>query len=206
MKEHFNEWAKTYDRSVLDPKNEFPFDGYLRVLDFIQAYVKSNINGKKVLDVGIGTGLLTQKLYELGADIYGLDFSEQMISKAKEKMPNSRLTVCDISLELPRNILRQKFDCIISAYTFHHFDDARKVAIIATLKNVLNKNGLILIGDVSFLSSNEFNHAKNEHADKWDNSEYYFAADEFIKRLNENNTQCTYIQISKCGGVFAISL
>lgn len=44
-----------------------------------------------VLDIGFGTGTLTQKLYEHGCTVYGQDFSQRMIELAKVKMPKAEL-------------------------------------------------------------------------------------------------------------------
>lgn len=45
-----------------------------------------------VLDIGFGTGTLTQKLYEHGCTVYGQDFSQRMIELAKVKMPKASLS------------------------------------------------------------------------------------------------------------------
>ena len=98
----FDLWADGYDRSVdiSDEDNTYPFAGYKKVLAGIYDAIRKG-KGKRVLDIGFGTGILAGKLYENGYDITGIDFSERMIQIAKEKMPSARLIQHDFSKGLP---------------------------------------------------------------------------------------------------------
>ena len=59
----FDLWADGYDKSVnlSEEADEYPFAGYKKVLAGIYGIIKSG-NGKKILDVGFGTGVLSKKL------------------------------------------------------------------------------------------------------------------------------------------------
>ena len=43
--------------------------------------------GKKILDIGCGPGVFTARSAQAGADVIGVDFSEQMIRVAKDQFP-----------------------------------------------------------------------------------------------------------------------
>ena len=88
----FDLWADGDDQSVglSDEDGTYPFAGYKQILNEIYNRVLTG-KGKKVLDIGFGTGTLTSKLYEQGCDIWGQDFSERMIELAKQKMPKAKL-------------------------------------------------------------------------------------------------------------------
>lgn len=74
-KKEFDLWADGYDKTVgiSDEENTYPFAGYKKVLAFIFQTIMKTENAI-VLDIGLGTGTLTTKLYEQGCSIYGQDF------------------------------------------------------------------------------------------------------------------------------------
>lgn len=82
----FDLWSDDYDKSVnlSEEENTYPFAGYKNILGKIYQTVR-NSSGKTILDIGFGTGILSKKFYDDGYTIYGIDFSEKMIEKAKEK-------------------------------------------------------------------------------------------------------------------------
>ncbi|MDE7328069.1 MAG: class I SAM-dependent methyltransferase, partial [Lachnospiraceae bacterium] len=98
----FNLWANDYDKTVslCEEDNEYPFAGYKSVLNTIYNRIRTG-GGKCILDIGFGTGILSKRLYDEGVQIYGIDFSEEMIKLAKEKMPDATLLEYDFSKGLP---------------------------------------------------------------------------------------------------------
>ena len=71
----FDCWSGDYDRSVSisEERNTYPFAGYGRILERIYRKIMEK-SGAKVLDVGFGTGTLTNRLYQNGCRITGVDF------------------------------------------------------------------------------------------------------------------------------------
>jgi len=79
--------------------------------------------GEKILDVGCGTGTLTEKITEGGAAVIGIDASAEMIAKAKKSFPNIQFFVkdaTDFSFDEP-------FDAAFSNATFHWIKEQSKV-------------------------------------------------------------------------------
>jgi len=71
--------------------------------------------GERILDLGCGTGYLTNLIAESGADTIGIDNSPEMISKAKKEYPNidfEILSATDFHFEKP-------FDAIFSNAALH---------------------------------------------------------------------------------------
>ncbi len=68
-----------------------------------------------VLDICIGTVTLTRPLYDDGVTVFGVDFSNAMLARARESMPEARLSAADISRDLPRAITERSFDAVLSA-------------------------------------------------------------------------------------------
>ena len=179
---------------------EYPFDGYYDVLDNILSLIKPN---SKVLDIGFGTGILTKKIYDNNCDVYGIDFSSEMVNICKNKMPNGKFYECDFNNELPSDILKEKYDYIISTYAIHHLTDVKKIEFISLLKTLLNDNGKIIIGDISFLNENELNDCRNKYSG-FDKDEIYIVADKFIKDLEKAGIACQYNKISSCAAILTI--
>jgi putative AdoMet-dependent methyltransferase len=200
----FDLWANGYDNSVnlSEKNNQYPFAGYKEVLNYVynQVRIKDDVN---VLDIGFGTGILTTQLYNNGYSITGIDFSSNMIDIAKQKMSQATLINHDFSKGLPDKIKNHCFDFIISTYAIHHLTDKEKINFIKSIFPLLNKTGIILLGDVSFETRNKLEKCKAKYNEYWDNDEFYFTAEEIKSNLN-NEYLCEYIQISHCAGVLTI--
>ena len=201
----FDLWADGYDESVnlSEENNEYPFAGYKNVLNYIYNQIRKQSNAN-VLDIGFGTGILTTRLYNEGYKITGIDFSNNMIDIAKNKMPKAELINWDFTKGLPNEIINNNFDYIISTYAIHHLTDKNKAIFIESLLKLLNPNGKILIGDISFKTRKELNKCKVKYSSIWDKDEVYFVADEIVDSLCDIYS-CEYIKISHCAGVLNVT-
>ena len=194
----FDLWADGYDRSVgvSDDDNTYPFAGYKKVLAAIYDAIRAG-QGKRVLDIGFGTGVLACRLYEDGYDITGIDFSDRMIEIAREKMPSARLIRHDFSEGLPAQLRDEKFDSIICTYAIHHLDDAAKIGFMKELQTHLNPSGQIYIGDVAFATRQELEECRAQCGDAWDDEEFYVVAEKIAKEIPE----VRFEKYSHCAGV-----
>ena len=197
----FDLWADGYDRSVniSDDDNTYPFAGYKRILAGIYEAIRKE-QGKRVLDIGFGTGVLAGKLYENGYDITGIDFSERMIQIAQEKMPSARLIQHDFSNGLPGELVNSKFDAIICTYAIHHLDDVAKIEFLKELKTHLFPGGRIYIGDVAFGTREELNDCRENCGDEWDEDEFYLVAEEVAKEI----AVVRFEKVSHCAGILTL--
>lgn len=197
----FDLWADGYDRSVglSDEGNTYPFAGYKRVLNAIYNEVLAS-GCRTVLDIGFGTGTLTQKLYEHGCMVYGQDFSSRMIELARAKMPKAELYQGDFTRGLAEELKQNRYDAIIATYSLHHLTDTEKVIFIENLRPLLNEGGRIYIGDVMFGNRVQLEACKADAGDKWDDDEIYFVVDELQKRF----PQMRFEPLSYCSGVLAL--
>lgn len=142
-KERFNEWSKVYDKSILQRiVFNISHDMFFKeILHFLKG-------GFKVLDVGCGTGKFAHSLYEFDSEltIDGVDLSEEMIEKAKEKLNDEPITfkVGDVE-NLPYE--SDTFDAITCSHSFHHYPDQKKA--LSEMHRVLKNNGILMIVDGS---------------------------------------------------------
>jgi len=106
----------------------------------VKEIIKENVwKGKKVLDVGCGTGFFSNSIAKLGANVTGIDFSQSaiLIAKKMHSHPNLEFRQLDVS-----NI-NEKFDVIVSIGTLEHMDEP--LEILKKMKKNLTPKGKIII-------------------------------------------------------------
>ena len=197
----FDLWADNYDRTVhlSDQDDTYPFAGYKQVLGRIYETIRAG-EGRRVLDIGFGTAVLTARLYADGYTITGIDFSEKMIAIASEKMPAAVLIRHDFSNGLPASLDGQQFDFIVCTYAIHHLTDEAKIRFLTDLQRHVAPGGKILLGDVAFSTRQALEACKARYAPDWDDEEIYLVADELSAAFPE----LVFEQISHCAGVIGI--
>jgi tRNA (cmo5U34)-methyltransferase len=130
--------ASTYDadRAKLIPC----YDAlYRRTTDLIPA------NAKNILDLGAGTGLLSQfvRHWYPEAHIILADLSEPMLAKARARFasdPNVSFEVTDYTTAP----ISGTYDAIVSALSIHHIDDASKRSLFAKIFSALRPGGVFI--------------------------------------------------------------
>jgi putative AdoMet-dependent methyltransferase len=202
--QEFDKWASIYDESISQSLSEFPFIGYYDVLSEVCDIVGPR-KGLKIIDVGIGTGLLSLKLAEDGCRIYGVDLSREMIKKAKTRIPDGEYDVVDIAAEHFGRFNSEKFDRVISSYCLHHLNDHQKVSFFQrTIEDNLVESGKIIIADIGFEDEISFNKARDEYRDSWEDEEdgeYYICGERIVSKLGKKGIYVTYRQVSSCAGI-----
>lgn len=198
----FNEWADSYDQDVVQYKDTFPFAGYEEALDLVVEWAGPRPE-MSILDIGIGTGNLAARFAAYGCSVWGTDFSEAMLNKARHKVPQGRLVCHDMRQPWPADLDR-RFDRIVSGYTFHHLDLNHKTALIVELThNRLEPRGRIILADLSFPSASAMRAYADLIGEAW-NDEPYWLADEAQIALTNAGIPVQYKQVSACAGVYLI--
>lgn len=97
---------------------------------------------EKVLDLGCGTGRLYEIFKDKKIDYIGVDFSENLIAKAKEEY-GDHFKIADI-LILPFS--SDYFDSIWSIAVFHHIPSKElRMRALSEIKRVLKPNGRVIM-------------------------------------------------------------
>lgn len=95
--------------------------------------------GERILDLGCGTGQLTAKIAESGADVTGLDSSRAMINEAKRRFPHLAFIQADIhSFDVDRPV-----DALFSNATLHWIHQPELVA--ANIANAVRPGGRVVV-------------------------------------------------------------
>ena len=155
----------------------------------------------KILDVGIGTGLLTEKMLQVqDYEITGVDFSEEMLVKARRRLSDYNVKLLNLDIRnYPEN---EFFQSIISSggaiciscqdnqkYRLYSYCDDKldHIKLLRKLYNLLEENGLLVISiqgehkDYSKAISEDITYSQEikysgDHMTKW----YTFSNEEKI--------------------------
>lgn len=147
----FGDFKKLNDRRI--SKNEinnqrwddFDYEG-----SFFETtgLTKEELKGKKILEVGVGSGRLLSIPLKYGADCYGIDYSEAAFIANKElhkldyENLDERLHLCQADLfQLPFE--NEYFDYIYSIGVLHHTPDTKNA--FSNLPRLLKKGGKLSI-------------------------------------------------------------
>lgn len=127
----YDDFAQKYSDIFVD-QNQNSIEAYFRTLDI-------PLDGLKVLDLGCGDGYDLSIIKDQGAEIYGIDASQEMVTLAQQKNPDGT-----IKLGLFENIPfeDQSFDVVISKWaisTSPHIDP-----IYHEIVRVLKPNGQLI--------------------------------------------------------------
>ena len=111
---------------------------------------RANLQGMKVLDVGCGGGILAEALSKLGAQVTGIDASEQTIGVAQN---HSNAVGSDVSYyqttieEFIANKPEEKFDVITCLEMLEHVPSPGE--IIKTCSTILKDDGDIFFSTIN---------------------------------------------------------
>ena len=134
-KQHFDKTASDYNNST-DGKFVEPMYGV--IVDEIQ-----KMENGRILDVGCGNGNLFSLLPDGKYELFGVDFSENMIGEAKRNCrTKATFSVADAE-KLPFE--SDTFDIIVCNASFHHY--IHPDTVLEEMNRVLKDGGKLLIGD-----------------------------------------------------------
>lgn len=127
--------------------------GYDALLGWVAAQAGTGA-GRRVLDLGAGTGNLTARL-DPSAAVVCVDVSAEMLRRAREKLagrPHVRFERADL-LEFFDRFPDDAFDAIVSTYAIHHLTGDEKQALFTRIASRLPPGGRAVFGDLMFESA-----------------------------------------------------
>ena len=120
---------KLIDHFKLDPNSERPLEKL------------------KILDIGSGGGLLCEPLNRLGANITGIDASNNNVEVAKLHAKEMNLNIKYI-YSSPENInLKNDFDVILNMEVIEHVSDVN--IFIENCSKLIKKNGIMFVATIN---------------------------------------------------------
>ena len=137
---HFNQWSKTYERSILQ---WLLFDPVHRgVLKRIPA----GFTPTGILDIGCGTGRLLRRMQVRwpSATLVGVDLAEGMVARAHKQTPGATIYLAPAE-HLP--LENDSVNLVTSTASFHHWSDQAQG--VREAARVLRPGGLFVLADMS---------------------------------------------------------
>jgi 2-polyprenyl-6-hydroxyphenyl methylase/3-demethylubiquinone-9 3-methyltransferase len=143
--EKFNEIAHKW----WDPTSEFKPLHDINPLRVNYINQKSSLNGKKVLDVGCGGGILTESMAKLGANVVGIDQSDIAIKIAKLHAKESTLNIDykQLNIESFSDKHKNKYDVITCLEMIEHVPDPS--SIINKCSELISPKGTIYLSTIN---------------------------------------------------------
>lgn len=134
--EHYDSFAENYST-----ENESSlFNAYYERPAMID--LAGNVNGRRVLDAGCGSGPLSAALRAKGAIVTGFDSSPAMVKLARRRLgEDAELHVADLGQPLP--FADGAFDDVVASLVLHYLRDW--AAPLAELRRVLKPGGRLIL-------------------------------------------------------------
>lgn len=138
-----SEWEWDPDTYLAEMAAEVP--GYDELQEAV-VVATSGIRVTRVLELGTGTGETALRVRGLHPEAgwVGIDSSEPMLARARERLPDADLRLQRLEDELPSG----PFDLILSVLAVHHLDAAGKRELFSRVARVLEPGGHFVLGDV----------------------------------------------------------
>jgi tRNA (cmo5U34)-methyltransferase len=138
-----SEWEWNPDTYLAEMAAEVP--GYEELQEAVVAATADG-SAARVLELGTGTGetALRVRARHPEATWVGVDASEAMLARARERLPDADLRLQRLEDELPAG----PFDLVVSALAVHHLDGPGKRDLFSRVAGVLQPGGCFVLGDV----------------------------------------------------------
>lgn len=159
----FRDWAENYDTVVAGGDRQYQdvFENYEAILDEIVA-----LSGDSIIEFGVGTGNLTERLLAAEKQVFGIEPSFEMRRVAEQKLP-AHVTIVDGDME-NFSVPPYPVDTLVSSYVFHHLTDDEKKGVLKEYRALLKGEGKLIFADTLFISESE----KMKLIDKYPEKDY----------------------------------
>lgn len=109
--------------------------------EVVEEFLSKLKPNSKILDLGGGTGKLTDLFIKNGHQAICYDFSKEMMRKAKEYYPNIPYILDDM-LNMETHFERDTFDGIIAFYSLFHIPREDLNNVFVSINNLLKEDGI----------------------------------------------------------------
>jgi ubiquinone/menaquinone biosynthesis C-methylase UbiE len=133
----YNSWASQYDTNE-NKTRDLEAQALKNVL--------STVSFTTVLEIGCGTGKNTEWLLQKAEQIIAVDLSEEMLSKAKEKIQSIKVEFIEVDINSDWNFTNKTFDLVSFSLVLEHIENLDH--IFKEVYKKLNEESFVYIGEL----------------------------------------------------------
>lgn len=185
----YNLWSETYD-TVENKTRDLDEKATQQLL--------SDVSFSKVLELGCGTGKNTQWLAEKATHVTAVDFSEEMIKKAKEKITADNIDFIIADIKQPLPFSDSSFNLVTCNLVLEHIQNLQPV--FSEVSRVLTDTGKFFISELHPMKQYEGSKARFTHNMSVGKDAKDVVLDCFVHHTSDfyncaisNNFQCTFL-------------
>lgn len=135
MSDFFTARVEGYDDHMINTV-EGCKEGYIKMAELLPK------EANELLDLGCGTGLELDEIFKIKPfiNVTGIDLTQAMLDKLKQKHPNKNLKLINESY-FDYDFGTSKYDAAVSFQTLHHFSHEDKLKLYKKIFYALKTNG-----------------------------------------------------------------
>ena len=134
----YNQWAEQYDTNQNRTRD-------LEAISLRETLAERDLGD--VLEIGCGTGKNTQWLVAKANTILSVDLSEEMLAKAREKVPDPKAAFVQADITAPWDFaIGRSFDTVVFSLVLEHIEDLE--LIFSKLATVVRKGAMVYVGEL----------------------------------------------------------
>lgn len=119
-----------------------------KAYDRLISHVKEK---QRVLDIGCGTGALTLRAAQKGAEVKGIDVNSQMLEIANKRVAEAKLEqnveLSEIGVAELTDEEAESYDVVMSGLCFSELTEDELIYSLKEVKRILKPGGILLIAD-----------------------------------------------------------
>lgn len=140
-------------KTVYDPDEGYDLyaESYDEDYDYLRGFEKDrlfsligDLKGKKVLDLGCGTGRIIGELKLFGAEVFAVDISAEMVKITQKKYPDIKVLKAD-ACDLPFS--DNELDYVIATFLIVHVKDLDR--LFGEVYRVLKDGGIFVLTNIN---------------------------------------------------------
>jgi ubiquinone/menaquinone biosynthesis C-methylase UbiE len=137
VKQAYNIWADQYDTNINKTRD-------LEASSLRTSLAE--ISFDNCLEIGCGTGKNTEYLLTKAKQLTAVDFSDEMLGKARQKITADHVQFIQADIQEDWNFINQQFDLVTFSLVLEHIENLDD--IFKKVSNVVRPGGFVYVGEL----------------------------------------------------------